>query len=88
VGSNDYSSDWSIDWVFDCCKVEDCEKWSSSEKIIVCVRKRPRTPREVKHNEADVVKVSSRQTVVVEEHKVAVDLTKYIQQVTSGSELR
>jgi len=54
----------------------------------VCVRKRPRTPREVKHNEADVVKVSSRQTVVVEEHKVAVDLTKYIQQVTSGSELR
>jgi len=54
---------------------------SSTDKIRVCVRKRPRSTREMKRNEADVVKIRGRQTVVVEELKVAVDLTKFIQQV-------
>jgi len=52
-----------------------------NEKIRVCVRKRPRTMREVKRNEQDVVKIRGRRTVILEELKVAVDLTKYMQQV-------
>ena len=58
---------------------------SGFDKIRVCVRKRPRTTRELKRNEADVVKICGRQTVVVEELKVAVDLTKFIQQVCADS---
>jgi len=53
------------------------------DKIRVCVRKRPRTPREVKRHEADIVKIRGQQTVVVDELKVAVDLTKFIQQVSA-----
>lgn len=54
-----------------------------TDKIRVCVRKRPRTVREVKRNDVDVVKVRGRRSVIVEELKVAVDLTKYMQQVSS-----
>jgi len=52
------------------------------DKIHVCVRKRPRTVCEMKHHEADIVRIRGQQTVVVEELRVAVDLTKYIQQVS------
>jgi len=51
------------------------------EKIRVCVRKRPRNAREIKRNELDIVKVRDKRTVIVDELKVAVDLTKFIQQV-------
>ena len=37
--------------------------------------------REVKLNDRDVVKISTHQTVIVDELRVAVDLTKFIQQV-------
>jgi len=72
---------WQVCVLFAWLKVEETEELNGLEKIRVCVRKRPRTPREVKRNEADVVKVQGRQTIVVEEMKVAVDLTKFIQQV-------
>ena len=51
-----------------------------NNKMTVCVRKRPRTAREVKLNDRDVVEISDHQMVVVDEPKVAVDLTKFIQQ--------
>lgn len=71
----------NVFWI-DCLKVEVAEDSSASlDKILVCVRKRPRTAREVKRNEPDVVKFRNHQTVVVDELKVAVDLTKFIQQV-------
>jgi len=62
-------------------KVEETDTSVSLDKIRVCVRKRPRTAREIKRNEPDVVKVRDRQAVVVSELKVAVDLTKFLQQV-------
>lgn len=51
------------------------------DKIRVCVRKRPRNAKELKRNDRDVVRIRGQQTVVVEEIKVAIDLTKYIHQV-------
>lgn len=60
------------------------EEWHSggvNDKITVCVRKRPRSAREVKLVDRDVVKTTGRQMVVVNEYKVAVDRTKFIQQV-------
>lgn len=54
---------------------------NSRTKICVCVRKRPLVPREVKRSEADIVKTAANSAVIVDEAKVAVDLTKYIQQV-------
>ena len=68
-----------MDWL----KVNETVESSSLDKIHVCVRKRPRTTREVKRNETDIVKVQGHQTVIVEELKVAVDLTKFMQQVLS-----
>ena len=73
---------WQVCFLSAWLKAEETEELNGLEKIRVCVRKRPRTPREVKRNEADVVKVQGRQTIVVEEMKVAVDLTKFIQQVS------
>ena len=63
--------------------MNETEENSSLDKIHVCVRKRPRTTREVKRNETDIVKVQGHQMVIVEELKVAVDLTKFVQQVLS-----
>lgn len=51
------------------------------DKIRVCVRKRPRNAKELKRNDRDVIRIRGQQTVVVEEIKVAIDLTKYIHQV-------
>ena len=51
------------------------------ERIRVCVRKRPPLKKELKRQEADVVTVQDEDTIVVEESKVTIDLSKYIQQV-------
>jgi len=45
------------------------------------VRKRPRTPAELKHNDPDVVTVCCPGRVVVNELKSAYDLSKYLQKV-------
>ena len=52
-----------------------------NERIRVCVRKRPRTTTELKHNDPDVVTVFSPGKVVVVELKSAFDLSKYLQKV-------
>jgi len=52
-----------------------------NNRIRVCVRKRPRTPAELKHNEPDVVTVCSPGRVVVNELKCAIDLSRYLQKV-------
>ena len=52
------------------------------ERIKVCVRKRPLLVREVKLQEMDIVKMTERHIVAVEEVKLAVDLTKFLQKVS------
>ncbi len=51
------------------------------ERIRVCVRKRPFVKREVKRQEVDIVSVQDNDAVIVEEAKVTIDLSKYIQRV-------
>ncbi|ELU16830.1 hypothetical protein CAPTEDRAFT_172954 [Capitella teleta] len=55
-------------------------KRRKSDKICVCVRKRPMTTREAKRGDVDVVSMSSGKQVVVEEKKMSVDLSAYIQE--------
>jgi len=45
------------------------------------VRKRPRTPAELKHGDPDIVTVCSPGRVIVNELKSAIDLSKYLQKV-------
>ena len=52
------------------------------ERIKVCVRKRPLLSREMKLQEVDIVKMTERHIVAVEEVKLAVDLTKFLQKVS------
>lgn len=63
----------------------DCKagEWSCgvNDKIVVCVRKRPCTTHEVKLNNRDILNVSNHQTVILDELKIAVDLTKFVQKV-------
>jgi len=54
---------------------------AGSKRIRVCVRKRPRMPAELRHNDADIVTVCSPGRVVVNELKSAIDLSKYVQKV-------
>ena len=51
------------------------------ERIRVCVRKRPLLKKESKRQETDVVTVQNPDVVVVEESKVTIDLSKYVQKV-------
>ena len=51
------------------------------ERIRVCVRKRPLLKKESKRLETDVVTAQNPDAVVVEESKVTIDLSKYIQKV-------
>ncbi|KAL7750447.1 hypothetical protein RI367_004221 [Sorochytrium milnesiophthora] len=53
-----------------------------SDRIRVCVRKRPLNKKEVKRNESDVAIISGRKTLTIHEPKVKVDLTKYVEQHT------
>ncbi|NWV44402.1 KIF24 protein, partial [Grantiella picta] len=54
--------------------------WTESEKIRVCVRKRPLSLREVRRGEVNVITVRDKETLLVHEKKEAVDLTQYILQ--------
>ncbi|KAJ3252541.1 Kinesin-like protein kif24 [Chytriomyces hyalinus] len=51
-----------------------------SDRIRVCVRKRPLNKKELRTNQIDVATVSDRRTLIVNEPKVKVDLTKYVEQ--------
>eukprot|EP00164_Ancoracysta_twista_P000259 GFYU01000365.1.p1 GENE.GFYU01000365.1~~GFYU01000365.1.p1 ORF type:complete len:678 (-),score=167.41 GFYU01000365.1:281-2314(-) len=46
-------------------------------KIRVCVRKRPLLKKEINKKDGDVIKVESRNSLIVNEPKVKVDLTKF-----------
>ncbi|XP_034758401.2 kinesin-like protein KIF24 [Acipenser ruthenus] len=53
---------------------------AESDRIRVCVRKRPLGMREERRGEADVVSTRDSGTVLIQEKKEAVDLTQYILQ--------
>ncbi|XP_078530834.1 kinesin-like protein KIF24 [Lissotriton helveticus] len=52
--------------------------WAGSDKIRVCVRKRPLGAREARRGEMNVVTVEDKETVLIHEKKEAVDLKQYI----------
>ncbi|XP_069072254.1 kinesin-like protein KIF24 isoform X1 [Pleurodeles waltl] len=52
--------------------------WAGSDKIRVCVRKRPLGAREARRGEVNVVTVEDKETVLIHEKKEAVDLKQYI----------
>eukprot|EP00062_Callorhinchus_milii_P012184 gi/632958950/ref/XP_007895340.1/ PREDICTED: kinesin-like protein KIF24 [Callorhinchus milii] len=54
--------------------------WTDTEKIRVCVRKRPLGAQEERRGEVDIAMVEERKSVLIHERKEAVDLTQYIQQ--------
>ncbi|NXY35990.1 KIF24 protein, partial [Pomatorhinus ruficollis] len=54
--------------------------WTESEKIRVCVRKRPLCPREVRRGEVNIITAKDKETLLLHEKKEAVDLTQYILQ--------
>ncbi|NWS00522.1 KIF24 protein, partial [Motacilla alba] len=54
--------------------------WTESEKIRVCVRKRPLCLREERRGEANIITVQDQETLLLHEKKEAVDLTQYIVQ--------
>ncbi|KFV87591.1 Kinesin-like KIF24 [Struthio camelus australis] len=55
--------------------------WTESEKIRVCVRKRPLGQREERRGEVNIITVKDKETLLLHEKKEAVDLTQYILQV-------
>ncbi|NXC05862.1 KIF24 protein, partial [Orthonyx spaldingii] len=54
--------------------------WTESEKIRVCVRKRPLCLREERRGEVNIITVQDKETLLLHEKKEAVDLTQYILQ--------
>ncbi|NXS09728.1 KIF24 protein, partial [Neodrepanis coruscans] len=54
--------------------------WTESEKIRVCVRKRPLGQKEERRGEVNIITVKDRETLLLHEKKEAVDLTQYILQ--------
>ncbi|KFW84115.1 Kinesin-like KIF24 [Manacus vitellinus] len=67
-----------------CIRSNTSEKetpWTESEKIRVCVRKRPLGLREERRGEVNIITVKDRETLLLHEKKEAVDLTQYILQV-------
>ncbi|NXY45817.1 KIF24 protein, partial [Ceuthmochares aereus] len=52
--------------------------WTESEKIRVCVRKRPLGQREERRGEVNIITVKDKETLLLHEKKEAVDLTQYI----------
>ncbi|NWT04310.1 KIF24 protein, partial [Mionectes macconnelli] len=66
-----------------CIRSNTSEKeapWTESEKIRVCVRKRPLSLREERRGEVNIITVKDRETLLLHEKKEAVDLTQYILQ--------
>ncbi|CAG8511329.1 4180_t:CDS:10 [Diversispora eburnea] len=53
-----------------------------NDKIRVCVRKRPLNKKEVARNEKDIATINSQRTVLINEPKMKVDLTRYVEQHT------
>ncbi|KAI9340405.1 P-loop containing nucleoside triphosphate hydrolase protein [Zopfochytrium polystomum] len=51
-----------------------------SDRIRVCVRKRPLSKKELKSNQIDIAIVNGRYSLTIHEPKVKVDLTKYVEQ--------
>ncbi|KFO03469.1 Kinesin-like KIF24, partial [Balearica regulorum gibbericeps] len=67
-----------------CIRSNTSEKetpWTESEKIRVCVRKRPLGLREERRGEVNIITVKDKETLLLHEKKEAVDLTQYILQV-------
>ncbi|NWT09488.1 KIF24 protein, partial [Vireo altiloquus] len=52
--------------------------WTESEKIRVCVRKRPLCLKEQRRGEVNIITVKDKETLLLHEKKEAVDLTQYI----------
>ncbi|NWY52293.1 KIF24 protein, partial [Chionis minor] len=66
-----------------CIRSSSSEKetpWTESEKIRVCVRKRPLGLREERRGEVNIITVKDKETLLLHEKKEAVDLTQYILQ--------
>ncbi|NXA06592.1 KIF24 protein, partial [Sapayoa aenigma] len=66
-----------------CVRSNTSEKetpWTESEKIRVCVRKRPLGLKEERRGEVNIITVKDRETLLLHEKKEAVDLTQYILQ--------
>uniref|UniRef100_A0A663FGK3 Kinesin-like protein KIF24 n=1 Tax=Aquila chrysaetos chrysaetos TaxID=223781 RepID=A0A663FGK3_AQUCH len=66
-----------------CVRSSTSEKetpWTESEKIRVCVRKRPLGLREERRGEVNIITVKDKETLLLHEKKEAVDLTQYILQ--------
>nr|XP_056723616.1 kinesin-like protein KIF2C [Euleptes europaea] len=62
----------------------DCRPISMNDpieehRICVCVRKRPLNKQELGKKECDIITVANRNTILVHEPKVKVDLTKYLE---------
>lgn len=55
------------------------ERGDTSDRIRVCVRKRPLSKKEMARKETDVALVNGRRTIHFYEPKVKVDLTKYVE---------
>ncbi|KAL8204186.1 UNVERIFIED_CONTAM: hypothetical protein K2H54_068698 [Gekko kuhli] len=67
-----------------CARPNTSEKeipWTETDKIRVCVRKRPLGLREERRGEVNIVTVEDKETLLLHERKEAVDLTQYILQV-------
>ncbi|ORX48162.1 kinesin-domain-containing protein [Piromyces finnis] len=59
-------------------KLEVKDSKNDFEKIYVCVRKRPLNTNEIKRDDKNVVFIKENKTVIVNEQKLKLDLTKYI----------
>ena len=57
-------------------------------RIQVVVRKRPMTKREYSRSEVDIIRIQQDGGVVLQELKVAVDLSKYIQEVICMGQIK
>ena len=51
----------------------------ANHQIMVCIRKRPMSTKELKKKEVDVVTVPQREMITIHEPKLKVDLTKYLE---------
>jgi len=52
---------------------------SIKPKIIVAIRKRPLTKKEIQRKRKDIIKIPSYYDLIVKEQRRKVDLTKYLQ---------
>ncbi|GES85470.1 kinesin-domain-containing protein [Rhizophagus clarus] len=53
-----------------------------NDKIRVCVRKRPLSKKELARNEKDIATINSQRTLLINEPKTKVDLTRFVEQHT------